>query len=116
MLFLVLVDILIRHALPLSLGTETRTHTMSSTPNPPPPSGTDSLEDTISRLSNYRNVHGVMILSRQGGLIRTEGEAFEGDQGRTYAKAVKGIVEGVRAGVVEVDETVSAERRDKVLC
>ncbi|KAJ9113557.1 hypothetical protein QFC20_001908 [Naganishia adeliensis] len=76
----------------------------SSQPPPPPPSGTDSLEDTISRLSNYRNVHGVMILSRQGGLIRTEGEAFGGEQGRVYAKAVKGIVEGVRAGVVEVDE------------
>lgn len=80
---------------------------MSSAPHPPQPSGTDSLEETISRLSNYRNVHGVMILSRHGGLIRAEGDAFEGDQGRAYAKAVKGIVEGVRAGVVEVDETVS---------
>lgn len=82
----------------------------SSHPPPPPPSGTDSLEDTISRLSNYRNVHGVMILSRQGGLIRTEGEAFGGEQGRVYAKAVKGIVEGVRARVVEVDERVSESR------
>lgn len=73
----------------------------------PPTSGPDEVESTISRLSNYRNVHGVMILSRQGGVIRTEGTAFEGDQGRVYARAVKGIVEGVRTGIVEVDEGVS---------
>lgn len=83
---------------------------MPPSSHPLPPSGTDSLEDTISRLSNYRNVHGVMILSRQGGLIRTEGDAFEGAQGRVYAKAVKGIVEGVRTGIVEVDEGVSGSR------
>lgn len=70
-------------------------------------SGSEEVESTVSRLSNYRNVHGVMILSRQGGILRTEGTAFEGESGKQYAKAVKGIVEGVRSGVAEVDETVS---------
>ncbi|GHJ87138.1 hypothetical protein NliqN6_3540 [Naganishia liquefaciens] len=73
--------------------------------SPPPISATEEVESTISRLSNYRNVHGVMILSRQGGIIRTEGPAFGGDSGKLYAKTVKGMVEGVRSGIVEVDET-----------
>lgn len=80
---------------------------MASGQPPPLASGTEEVESTISRLSNYRNVHGVMILSRQGGLIRTEGTAFEGQSGKLYAKTVKGIVEGVRSGIAEVDETVS---------
>lgn len=80
---------------------------MASGPPPPTTSGSEEVESTISRLSNYRNVHGVMILSRQGGLIRTEGTAFEGEPGKVYAKAVKGIVEGVRSGIAEVDEAVS---------
>lgn len=69
---------------------------------PPPP----EIESTITRLSSYRNVKGVLILARGGALIQTSGSAFEGEAGRTYAGSVKRMVEAVRVAVNEADEGV----------
>ncbi|KAJ9122263.1 hypothetical protein QFC22_001683 [Naganishia vaughanmartiniae] len=100
--------------------------------NPPLP---EEVTSTISRLSAYKNVHGVLILSRSGGLIRAEGPAFENDddddedvdadgedtetkagvseevnpgkeaQGSKYARVVAGIVDAVRSGLEEIDDS-----------
>jgi hypothetical protein len=69
----------------------------------PPP----EIEATISRLSAYQNVRGVLILATSGGIIQSSGSAFEGESGRRYAKSVKMMVEAVRLGVGEADEGVS---------
>ncbi|OCF79102.1 dynein light chain roadblock-type [Kwoniella mangroviensis CBS 8886] len=96
-----------------TLPPSTSQHTLSldTLPNqsPPPP----EIESTLSRLSAYRNVRGVMILSRSssasiqatngsssensggagvGGIIQTTGNIFEGESGTKYAKAVEEIV------------------------
>lgn len=109
---------------------------MSPTASQPPLP--EDVTTTISRLSAYKNVHGVLILSRSGGLIRAEGPAFEdgdddadgeeeGDsggviggakevregtgvregQGSKYARVVAGIVDAVRSGLEEIDDSVS---------
>ncbi|KAJ9100496.1 hypothetical protein QFC21_003535 [Naganishia friedmannii] len=108
----------------------------SAASNPQPqPSLPQEVTTTISRLSAYKNVHGVLILSRSGGLIRAEGPAFEDDddkdvdsvvagegngvaeregeegasgkegQGSKYARAVVGIVDAVRSGLGEIDDS-----------
>ena len=75
--------------------------------NPPP-----ELEATLSRLSAYRNVRGVMILSRAtyggetGGVVQSTGPVFEGEGGRKYARVVEGLVASVGSAVAEVDEGV----------
>ncbi|KAF8599266.1 hypothetical protein BDV93DRAFT_546992 [Ceratobasidium sp. AG-I] len=71
-----------------------------SVPSNVPP----EVEHTLSRLSTHRNVRGVLILARQGSIIRYNGVAFEGEQGRKYASAVKKIVDCCRAGLEEVGE------------
>ncbi|WWC91092.1 uncharacterized protein L201_006033 [Kwoniella dendrophila CBS 6074] len=107
-------------SLETTLPSSTSQHTLSldSIPiqSPPPP----EIESTLSRLSSYRNVRGVMILSRAsstttapttsdntsitennggiggtGGIIQTTGNVFEGESGRKYAKAVESIVGNV---------------------
>ena len=91
----------------------------------PPP----EIEATLARLSAYRNVRGVMILSRSitphatsptnpidiaessrsesSGILRRSGSVFEGDGGKKYAKAVEEIVTGVRKAVASCEEDVS---------
>ncbi|WWC98088.1 hypothetical protein V866_004979 [Kwoniella sp. B9012] len=97
-----------------TLPPSTSQHTLSldalPVQSPPPP----EIESTLSRLSAYRNVRGVMILSRSsstsmqpngstsenngstgpgiGGIIQTTGNAFEGESGKRYARAVEEIV------------------------
>lgn len=91
-------------------------------PQPPPP----EIEATLSRLSAYRHVKGVMILSRstpspasanegpnpqfaggQGGIVQSTGAAFEGESGRRYAHVVEEIVGQVAKAVEDVDAGVS---------
>lgn len=75
-----------------------------------PPS---EIESTLARLSAYRNVRGVMIISRSsglsgpsGGVVQHNGSVFEGDSGKKYARVVEGLVRSVSAAVTEVDEGV----------
>jgi hypothetical protein len=74
------------------------------------------IESTLSRLSAYRAVKGVMILSRTststdvglgGGIVQCTGSIFEGEGGQRYAKLVEGLVSGATRGVGECDEGVS---------
>ena len=71
------------------------------------------IEATLSRLSAYRNVRGVMILSRSsstgssGGLLQSTGSVFEGEDGKRYATVVEKLVATVGSAVGEVDEGVS---------
>ena len=99
-------------------------HTTSAF-NPPPPALAvpPEIEATLSRLSAYRNVRGVMILSRRsapnggaspsigGSLIQSTGAVFEGEGGRKYAKALEGVVAGVAVAVGKCDEGVSDGER-----
>ncbi|KAG8763899.1 hypothetical protein FRC11_009421 [Ceratobasidium sp. 423] len=84
-----------------------------TTNDPPPPVATSTttssnvppeVEYTLSRLSGHRNVRGVLVLARQGAIIRYSGVAFEGEQGRKYAMAVKKIVDCCRTNLEEVGE------------
>ena len=81
----------------------------NNTPQPPIPS---EVKATLSRLSAYRNVRGVMILSRrpvtggQRGIVQSSGAVFEGEGGRRYAQALEGVVDGVARAVGECDEGV----------
>ena len=77
------------------------------------------IESTLSRLSAYRAVKGVMILSRTstdvdvgpgGGIVQCTGSIFEGEGGQRYAKLVEGLVAGAARGVGECDEGVSPLR------
>ncbi|KAG8740390.1 hypothetical protein FRC12_016018 [Ceratobasidium sp. 428] len=72
----------------------------SSAPTNVPP----EVEHTLSRLSTHRNVRGILILARQGSIIRYTGAAFEGEQGRKYAAVVKKIVDCCHAGLEDVGE------------
>lgn len=78
------------------------------------------IEATLSRLSAYRNVRGVMILSRRsatenassgsgGAIIQSTGTVFDGESGRKYAKALEGVVANVAQAVGDCDEGVSHE-------
>ncbi|KAK4685906.1 dynein light chain roadblock-type, partial [Tremellales sp. Uapishka_1] len=66
----------------------------------PPP----EIEATLARLSAYRNVRGVMILSRTGGIIQSHGTVFEGESGKKYARALGGMVKSVQGAVGECDQ------------
>ncbi|KAK8843966.1 hypothetical protein IAR55_006758 [Kwoniella newhampshirensis] len=86
------------------------------TQSAPPP----EIESTLSRLSGYRNVRGVMILTRPspvapwsastakegpiGGIVQSTGTVFEGESGRKYAKAVENVAWSVGRAVEECDE------------
>ncbi|WWC72990.1 uncharacterized protein I206_106954 [Kwoniella pini CBS 10737] len=108
------------------LPSSTSQHTLSldSLPvqSPPPP----EIESTLSRLSAYRNVKGVMILSRSssssssssssksngqmdgentGGIVQTNGNVFEGESGKKYAKAVEEIVEKVGKALSDCEDS-----------
>ncbi|KAF8741339.1 mRNA splicing, via spliceosome, partial [Rhizoctonia solani] len=74
--------------------------TSTTTPSNVPP----EIEYTLSRLSGHRNVRGVLVLARQGAIIRYSGVAFEGEQGRKYAAAVKKIVDCCRTNIEEVGD------------
>lgn len=90
-------------------------HTPSTEPIQPPP----EIEATLSRLSAYRNVRGVMILSRStigstsavpsgtGGIVQSTGSVFEGEGGKKYARVVEGLASSVSVAVGECDEGVS---------
>lgn len=81
-------------------ATANGTPVATSVPSNVPP----EVEHTLSRLSTHRNVRGVLILARQGAIIRYTGVAFEGEQGRKYAAAVKKIVDTCRAGIEDVGD------------
>jgi hypothetical protein len=70
------------------------------------------LEQTLAMLASRRSVLGYLLLSRGQpvSIIRHVGGAFEGEQGRRYARAVSRIVEAVREGL----EDVAADRGDVV--
>lgn len=66
------------------------------------------VQHTLSRLSAYKNVRGVLITARSsGGIVQQTGSAFEGDRGKEYGRIVAGIVAAVSAGVGQLDEGVS---------
>lgn len=71
------------------------------------------IESTLARLSAYRNVRGVMILSRgstaagtTAGVVQSTGSVFEGESGKKYARVVEGLVASVGNAVTEVDDAV----------
>jgi len=66
-----------------------------ATPVPP------EVESSLTRIMSTRNVRGVMVLSKDGAMIRHTGSAFEGEAGRNYAVAVKRIVDACRVGLEE---------------
>jgi dynein light chain roadblock-type len=81
------------------------------------------IEGTLARLSAYRSVRGVMILSRTpvdqtqtgsttntnggGGIVQCTGNIFEGEGGQKYARLVEGLVSSAARGVGECDAGVS---------
>ncbi|TYJ52356.1 hypothetical protein B9479_007050 [Cryptococcus floricola] len=93
-------------------------------PHAPPP----EVESTLSRLAQYRNVRGVMVLARShshshivadtphphphpsrpgsgdGGIVQTTGTVFEGEGGEKYAGAVERIVRSTGGAVAECEE------------
>jgi dynein light chain roadblock-type len=95
---------------PLPNGRESLSPAPTSAAIPP------EIESTLSRLSAYRAVKGVMILSRTstsadvgpgGGIVQCTGSIFEGEGGQRYARLVEGLVSGATRGVGECDEGVS---------
>lgn len=88
----------------------------STAPRAPPP---PEIESTLSRLSAYRNVRGVMVLARSsgapgsGGIVQSTGAVFEGESGRRYAGSLEAVVNATAGAVATVDEGVSVPR---VLC
>lgn len=84
------------------------------------------IDNTLSRLSSYKNVRGVLVLTRQGSILRQSGPAFENTanssttgvgeedgkevregKGKVYARAVRDMVEAVAKGVEDVEDGVS---------
>ncbi|WAR59645.1 hypothetical protein PtB15_11B285 [Puccinia triticina] len=72
--------------------------------------GTTEVESTIQRLSEHRNVRGVIILNRDGVVIRSSGPVFQGNDGavvlRRYASEAYKIVDAVGSSVdrMELDD------------
>jgi dynein light chain roadblock-type len=86
------------------------------------------IESTLSRLSAYRSVKGVMILSRTpspsaaigqgssstgagtglGGIVQCTGSIFEEESGQRYATMVEALVAAAAKGVGECDQGVSS--------
>ncbi|KAI9614562.1 hypothetical protein KEM48_005936 [Puccinia striiformis f. sp. tritici PST-130] len=79
-------------------------NTNNNVPGPP------EVESTIQRLSEHRNVRGVIILNKEGVVIRSSGPVFQGNDGlivlRRYASEARKIVEvvGVSVDRMEVDD------------
>ncbi|KAA1113324.1 hypothetical protein PGT21_028135 [Puccinia graminis f. sp. tritici] len=75
--------------------------------------GPPEAESTIQRLSEHRNVRGVIILNRDGVVIRSSGPVFQGSDGvivlRRYASEASRIVDAVGSSVdrMELDAPVS---------
>ncbi|PLW07141.1 hypothetical protein PCANC_25474 [Puccinia coronata f. sp. avenae] len=69
--------------------------------------GPAEVETTIQRLSQHRNVRGVIILSREGVVIRSSGPIFQGADGhvilRRYASEARKIVDAVAASVDHIE-------------
>ncbi|ODN83681.1 hypothetical protein L202_01777 [Cryptococcus amylolentus CBS 6039] len=83
---------------------------------------TASIESTLSQLSQYRNVRGVMVVARpshpaksgaesrvregerEGGIVQISGQAFEGEGGERYARVVERMVAGLEVAVDECEE------------
>ena len=98
-----------------TLATKSSSNNLSNLAPPPP-----EIEATLSRLSAYRNVRGVMIVSRtggypvagpgstSGGIVQSSGSVFEGESGKRYARVVEGLVASVSVAVEEVEQGVSA--------
>ena len=95
-----------------------RNSNASDTHNSSASTASPEIEATISRLSAYRNVRGVMIISRGSvlgdsedgvgsGIIRCNGAVFEGEGGSKYANALERVVAGVTKAVDECDQGVS---------
>ncbi|CAK9786239.1 unnamed protein product [Cutaneotrichosporon oleaginosum] len=100
---------------PTSTRLPALTHSLSPPPRCPTmdtPNGhvPPEIEATLSRLSAYRNVRGVMILARGAGcgIVQSSGAVFEGDSGRRYAGALEGVVAATAGAVGAVDEGVGA--------
>lgn len=86
--------------------TATTATAAAPTANGPAVSVPSDIDATITRLSSHRNVRGVMILSRDGPIIRHTGAVFDGEQGKKYAGVVKKIVDCCTTGLEEAaDET-----------
>ncbi|KAA1082567.1 hypothetical protein PGT21_007111 [Puccinia graminis f. sp. tritici] len=72
--------------------------------------GPPEVESTIQRLSEHRNVRGVIILNRDGVVIRSSGPVFQGSDGvivlRRYASEARKIVDAVGSSVdrMELDD------------
>lgn len=86
------------------------------------------IESTLSRLSAYRSVKGVMVLSRTpspssatgqgssatgsgaglGGIVQCTGSIFEEQSGQRYATMVEALVATAAKGVGESDQGVSS--------
>lgn len=106
----------------------------TTTDSATPAQAQEQIDQTLSRLSAYRNVRGVMVLSRRAalgpsnsdgdhahthgagdcggiggiaGIVQSTGSVFEGDGGKRYAKAVEGIVLAVTRGMDDCDAGVS---------
>lgn len=84
------------------------------------------IEHTLSRLSGYRNVHGVMVIARRGastaadassadkgqaagisGIVQSTGSVFEGESGLKYASELERLVASVAKAVDTCDSGVS---------
>jgi dynein light chain roadblock-type len=65
--------------------------------------GPPEVESTIQRLSEHRNVRGVIILNRDGVVIRSSGPVLQGSDGvivlRRYASEARKIVDAVGSSV-----------------
>ncbi|KNZ57356.1 hypothetical protein VP01_217g2 [Puccinia sorghi] len=68
------------------------------------------VESTIQRLSEHRNVRGVIILNRDAVVIRSSGPIFQGSDGhfvlRRYVSQIRKIVDAVAGSVghIELDD------------
>lgn len=84
------------------------------------------IEHTLSRLSGYRNVRGVMVIARRGvstsadasgpekgqpngtsGIVQSTGSVFEGESGLKYASELERLVANVAKAVDSCDSGVS---------
>lgn len=84
------------------------TPTMSSQSNSDVPL---EVQQTLTRLSAYKNVRGILITARaSGGIVQQSGTAFEGEKGKEYGRVVAGMVAAVSMGVGQLDEGVSRRR------
>ncbi|ODN90805.1 hypothetical protein L198_06122 [Cryptococcus wingfieldii CBS 7118] len=92
-------------------------------PSPKTEKETASIVSTLSQLSQYRNVRGVMVIARpshlykqhgvesrvregerDGGIVQISGQAFEGEGGERYARVVERMVAGIEVAVDECEE------------